>query len=152
MDTKSVWEFLAKIPIGTIVAWGAVIISIVTIITKFIVKLFEVYKMYNNVVDENMKQKLLIEEHDAILGEIKNALEDIKGSLDEQKGVNLRQLRYTIVHTCDEAISAGEISAGKLKSLIELYDEYVDVFNGNGYVKVMVEKVKELPVIGKLDN
>lgn len=152
MDTKSVWEILAKIPIGTIVAWGSVIIAIIAIIGRFAVKLFGIYKKYSEVVDENDRQKRTIELHETVLDEIKDSLEDIKESLDEQKGVNLRQLRYTIVHTCDEAISSGEISAGKLKSLIELYDEYVDVFNGNGYVKVMVNKAKELPVIGKLDE
>lgn len=152
MDTKSVWEFLAKIPIGTVVAWGAVIISIIAVIGRTIAKLLAVFKKYNGLVEENAKQKELIQEHDEVLKEIKDSLNEIKGSLEEQKGVNLRQLRYTIVHTCDDAIHAGEISAGKLKSLIELYDEYVEVFNGNGYVKVMVEKVKELPVVGKLNE
>ena len=116
MDTKSVWEFLAKIPIGTIVAWGSVIIAIIAIVGRFAVKLFGIYKKYSEVVDENNRQKRTIELHETVLDEIKDSLDEIKESLDEQKGVNLRQLRYTIVHTCDEAISSGEISAGKLKS------------------------------------
>lgn len=33
-----------------------------------------------------------------------------------------------------------------------MFEEYTTIFHGNGYVKTMVYKVRELPVKGKLDN
>ena len=79
-------------------------------------------------------------------------LANIKDALDVQKEVNLKQVRYQIVHTCDDAINAGYITAGKLKSVEELYDEYTGIFHGNGYVKTLMEKTRELDIRGKLDE
>jgi hypothetical protein len=73
-------------------------------------------------------------------------------SLDEQKEVNLKQIRHTIVHTCEDALEKGEISINKLRSLEEMYDEYVDIFHGNGYVKTLVMRVRKLKIVGKLDD
>ena len=39
-----------------------------------------------------------------------------------------------------------------LRSLEELYEEYTRIFNGNGYVKTLVMKVRALPVVGVLDE
>ncbi len=33
-----------------------------------------------------------------------------------------------------------------------MYDEYTEIFHGNGYVKTLVMRVRELPIIGKLDE
>ena len=79
-------------------------------------------------------------------------MKDIKKSLDEQKEVNLKQVRYNIVHACDDAISAGAISAGKLRSIEEMYEEYTSIFHGNGYVKTMVLKARQLPISRQLDE
>ena len=40
------------------------------------------------------------------------------------------------------------------ESLIDFVEsrEYVDVFHGNGYVKILVTKVRELRVVGKTDE
>ena len=66
--------------------------------------------------------------------------------------MNLKQIRHTIVHTCEDALDKGEISINKLRSLEEMYDEYVKIFHGNGYVKTLVMRVRKLKIVGKLDD
>ena len=84
--------------------------------------------------------------------DIDDTLQEIKKSLDEQKEVNLKQIRHTIVHTCEDALDKGEISINKLRSLEEMYDEYVKIFQGNGYVKTLVIRVRKLKIVGKIDE
>ena len=33
-----------------------------------------------------------------------------------------------------------------------MYEEYVEIFHGNGYVKTLMERVRKLPIVGKLDD
>ena len=49
-------------------------------------------------------------------------------------------------------IHKGEISINKLRSLEEMYDEYVKIFHGNGYVKTLVIRVRKLKIVGKIDE
>lgn len=151
MDTKSVWEVLAGIPVGTIVAWVSVIAAIIVGICTGTIKLYRLFTKYKNVKDENEEQKKIIQQHDELLARIHTSLKEIKSSLCEQKEVNMKQIRHTIFCECDEAISSGKISVNKLKSLEEMYEEYREVFHGNGSVKIMMEKTRELPVVGRLD-
>lgn len=152
MDTKSIWDLLSGISIGTVVAWLFVISTIIAVICASTIKLYNIFIKYKKIKDENEKQKDLLEKHDKALSEINDSLKKINEALSEQKEVNLKQIRHEIVHTCDDAISQKSISAGKLRSLEEMYEEYIDVFNGNGYVKTLMHKVRTLPVIGKLDE
>ena len=152
MDGSSVWEFLSSIPTGTVVAWIAAISTIIALICTGAIKLYKIFVKYTKLKDKNEEQKRLIEQHDKILSELNDSLKKITLSLEEQKEVNLKQTRHAIVHTCDDAIAKGEISAGKLRSLEEMYQEYVDIFHGNGYVKTLMFKVRDLPVNGKLDE
>ena len=152
MNTQQAWETIAKLPVGTIVSWGAVIIGILVAVFKGIGKLYGLFKEYKRKEDEEILLQDMITEHDRALDDFRNSLERIESKLEEQKDVNMKQIRYTIVHTCDDAIADGYISAGKLKSLEEMFEEYTNVFNGNGYVKVLVEKTRLLPVRGKLDE
>ena len=151
MDTKPVIDTLFAMPVGTVVTWAVVIIAIISAIFGGVAWLFKQFEKYRGIKEENQKQKELLEEHDKTLCEIDESLKSIKASLEEQKQVNLKQIRYTIVHTCDDALSAGSISAEKLKSLEEMYEEYQDVFHANGYVKTMMGKVRVLEVTGSLD-
>ena len=114
--------------------------------------MYKFFTKYKSLKDENQQQKQTIEEHDKVLEDVNKSLSEIKASLEEQKEVNLKQIRYTIVHSCDDAISLGYITAGKLKSIEELYEEYTTIFHGNGYAKTLVEKTRTLPVKGKLDG
>ncbi len=152
MDTQSVWGVLANIPVGTIVSWIAVIFAIIAAFCTVAIKLYKVFEKYHSLKDENLEQKHILTEHDDAIEDIKVSLEQIRDSLSEQKDVNLKQIRHTIVHDCDEAIALDFITAGKLRSLEELYQEYIDIFHGNGYVKTLIQKVRKLPVVAKLDE
>jgi len=152
MDTASVWSTLSGITIGSLVAWCVVIVVIITTIVKGVIKLYTFFDKYKQLKEENTNQSKLIKEHDETLKNINESLAKINKRLDEQSDVNLKQVRHTIVHTCYDAIAAGEIQVGKLKSLEEMFDEYLNVFHGNGYVKSLVERARKLPVVGSLDD
>ena len=145
MNTEQVWEVIGQIPVGHVVAWAAAICSIIVSLYKAISGLYKFFMKYKSLKEENERQTKLLDEHDEILREI-------KASLDEQKDVNLKQIRHAIVDTCDDALSLGYITAWKLKSLEEMFEEYTIVFNGNGYVKTLIEKTRALPVHGRLDG
>ena len=152
MDTQSIWDLLSSIPIGTIVAWIVVIYAIITVLCTGAIKLYKVFTKYKETKDKDLKQTEVIINHDNTLREIEKSLQSINKSLEEQKEVNLKQIRHTIVHTCEEALEKGEISINKLRSLEEMYEEYVEIFHGNGYVKTLMERVRKLPIVGKLDD
>lgn len=152
MDTQSIWDLLSSIPIGTIVAWIVVIYAIITVLCTGAIKLYKVFTKYKEMKDKDLKQTEVIINHDNTLREIEKSLQSINKSLEEQKEVNLKQIRHTIVHTCEEALEKGEISINKLRSLEEMYEEYVEIFHGNGYVKTLMERVRKLPIVGKLDD
>lgn len=152
MDTKSVWDFLSGISVGQIVAWASVLIAIITALCAGTIKLYKVFTKYEEIKRKDREEQKIIENHDAILKKIEDILKDIQASLAEQKEVILKQIRYTIVHTCEDALEKGEISSSKLNSLEEMYEEYVDIFHGNGYVKTLITKVrKEVKIVGKYD-
>jgi len=152
MNTQSVWDFLFTVPVGKIVAWLAVIASITGTACAGTVKLYKMFEKYSEIKNENEEQKKLLKKHDDVLDNIRNSLDRINNSLDVQKDVNLKQIRYTIIHTCDDALAAGEISSSKLRSLEEMFEEYTDVFHGNGYVKTLIMKVRKLPVTVRVDE
>ena len=151
MDSNSIWQWLSSISVGTIIAWVSVILAIIGAVSAGTIRLYKVFQKYTELRNENDEQKQLIRKHEQLLNDVVDSLNRITESLDEQKEVNLKQIRCSIVHICDEALDYGSISAGKLRSVEELYDEYVKVFHGNGYITTMVKKVELLPVIGKLD-
>ena len=152
MNIDHVIEVLGQVPLGKVIVWCLAICSIVVSLYKAVTKLYGLFVKYRNLQNENEAQKSAILAHDKAIDSVIASLDEIKASLNEQKDVNLKQIRYTIVHTCDDAIYAGYITAGKLRSLEELYEEYTCVFHGNGYVKTLVEKTRELPVKGKLSD
>lgn len=152
MDNQSAIDTLSSISVGQIIAWFSVISAIITAICTGTIKLYKVFTKYREAKDKNEKQEKIIESHETTLKEIDKTLQEIKKSLEEQKDVNLKQVRHTIVHTCEDALDRGEISINKLRSLEEMYEEYIDIFHGNGYVKTLVEKVRQLKVVGKMDD
>ena len=120
MDTESIWDLLSSIPIGTIVAWIVVICAIITVLCTGAIKLYKVFTKYKEMKDKDLKQTEVIINHDNTLREIEKSLQSINKSLEEQKEVNLKQIRHTIVHTCEEALEKGEISINKLRYQIRL--------------------------------
>lgn len=149
MDTQPVWDSLSNFSVGQVVAWIVVIGTILSALCVGTIKLYKVFTKYRDIKDKEQKQETIIETHDKTLTEIKDSLQDIKNSLNEQKDVNLKQLRHIIVQTCEDCLEKGEISINKLRSLEEMYSEYVDVFHGNGYVKTLVERTRVLKIVGK---
>jgi len=152
VDTKPVWEVLLNIPVGSIVAWVAVISAIITGIVTVTIKLYKAFSKVQALRKANEDKTETLQKHEETMTQICEQLVKIKDALDEQKEVNLKQVRYQIVHTCDDALADGYITAGKLKSLEELYEEYTGIFHGNGYVKTLMEKTRELDIRGKLDE
>ncbi len=153
MDTQSVWKLLSGISVGQMVAWIVVLATIITFLCTGTIKLYKIFTKYKETKDRDETQQALIEGHDETLREIQSALDNIQKSLEEQKEVNLKQVRYTIVHTCEEALDRGEISINKLRSLEEMYEEYIDIFHGNGYVKTLMTRVRKgVNIIGKVDE
>lgn len=152
MDNSSAIEALSSITVGQIIAWFSVIAAIITGICTGTIKLYKIFTKYREAKDKNEKLEKIIETHDQTLKDIDRSLQDISRSLAEQKEVNLKQVRHTIVHTCEDAIDRGEISINKLRSLEEMYEEYIEIFHGNGYVKTLVERVRNLNIVGKIDE
>ena len=147
MDTQSVWNLLAAIPAGKIVAWGIVICAIITAIVTGVVKLYKLFTKYKEMQDKEKKQNEKIEEFDKTLKSVNDSLREINDSLKIQKDVDLKLIRHFIVEKCISALERGEISASSLASLEEMFEEYERVFHGNGYVKTLMIKVRKLPVI-----
>lgn len=149
MDTQPILDSLSSFSVGRVVAWIVVIGTILSTLCAGTIKLYKVFTKYRDMKDKEQKQETIIETHDKTLNEIKDSLQDIKNSLNEQKDVNLKQLRHTIVQTCEDCLEKGEISINRLRSLEEMYSEYVDVFHANGYVKILVERVRTLKIVGR---
>ena len=152
-DTQSIWSLLSEIPIGTVIGWVIVIASIISTICAITIRLYKIFDRYRKVKDRDNEQQKIIEDHTATLEKIDKALEEIRESLAEQKEVNLKQVRNTIVHDCEDALNNKTISINKLRSLEEMYDEYTSVFHANSYVTTLVKRVrKEVEIIGKIDE
>jgi DNA gyrase/topoisomerase IV subunit A len=150
---------LSRIQVGQIVAWFAVISTIVTALCTGTIKIYNIFLKYKAAKDKDeiqekriSEQQEVLDKHEKTFEEIRDSLAQIKESLNVQKDVNLKQVRHTIVHTCEDALDKGEISINKLKSLEEMFEEYTDIFHGNGYVKTLVSRVRKLPIVGKLDE
>lgn len=152
MDTAPVWETILNVPVGRFIAWVVVIATIIAAIVTGTINLYKFFNRVRDLKERDEEKSKLLREHDKMMHEIDTRLGQIQEALEVQREVNLKQVRYQIVHTCDDAIADGSISAGKLKSLEELYEEYTRIFHGNGYVKTLMKKIRSLPVIGSLDE
>ena len=146
--TRSVWEVLAQVPIGTVFAWGAVIIAVVSATVKGIMKLDGYFTKIRKLKEENEKLASMVKEHDQTLKQINSSLEEIKASLRDQKEFDLHIVRNEIITICHEALDAGEIIFEKHKSLEELFEEYTRKFHGNGYVADLVRRTHDIPIVG----
>lgn len=148
MNTNEVWNVLSNLKIGTVVAWISVICAIIAAICTAAIKLYNIFDKYKKSKDKIAEQAEVIAQHNEAFAEIRAQLQNISKALNEQKEVNLKQVRHTIVHTCEDALDRGEMSTNKLQSLEEMYAEYTDLFHGNGYVKTLMTRVrKEVKII-----
>lgn len=158
MDTQSVWEILAQIPIGTIVAWVVVIAAIIAALCTGIFKTYKAFSKYRELKEENERYRKLVEYNSETLKKIDEKFDKMNKQFEAQRKINYKQVRFDIIRTCVEAINTGQISANKYKSLIEMYDEYVEVFSDmkpNGYVHNQINRVKDpqqVKIVGTLDE
>ena len=152
VTAPEVWSFLADIRIGSLVAWVVVIIVIIAAVVKGVKSIYAFITKYNDLKENDEKKSKMLAEHEKTLKEINENLEKISKSLDEQKDINLKYTRHIIVDACHNAITARGIQIEKLASLEEMYDEYVNIFNGNSYVSGLVKRVRNLPIIELSDD
>lgn len=150
MDTTPVWDLLSGISVGDIVAWIMVIGAIVGTIVATTIKLYKAFDKYRNLKEKNEQQEKIIEEHDKTLKQFHETLQSIKNELldlrKEVSDVNLKQMRHAIIRDCEDAIEKQFVYAEELASIEEMYELYVEVYHGNGYVTSLVVKVRGLPI------
>lgn len=79
-------------------------------------------------------------------------LDKIIDHLNKKDNLDFKKLRHSIVTAGESYIEKGQITIRQLKSLSEMYAEYTDTYDGNSYVETLMNKVIELPVIGKLNE
>ena len=84
--------------------------------------------------------------------DIYKILGDINKKLDKQDQVGLKKIRHSIVRAGESALEKGYITVRELRSLEEMYEEYVNTYHQNGYVRTLMVKVRALRVVGKLDE
>lgn len=142
-ERASIWAILSNIPLGRVIGWIVVIITIATALCTAAIKLYKVFSKYKELKDKD-------ETRDKDINELKEVTAEITKQLKEQKDVNYKQLRYNIISICDEAIANGNITESKLQILEEEFSDYEVIYNGNGFVKNQVMKVRKLPVRGSL--
>lgn len=151
METKEVVQTLYAIPIGTFIAWGIVIIGIITAIVAATIKLYKAFEKTHEIKEENIEYKKMVNEHENQLKEVKDVLQSILAKLDEQDKLEFSRLRYSIVRAGEEYVSLGSITIRQLRSLEEMYEKYHNK-HGNSYVTTLMRKVRLLPVVGTLDE
>lgn len=152
MDTTSVWQMLANIKVGTLVAWGIVLVAIITTTVRGIKNVYSFISKYKDMKEINEKQSEMLDAHEKALDDIKQSLQKISDSLEEQRQINLEYTRHMISNACLNAIDAKKIPAEALQSIEDMYKQYVTVFNGNSYVCNLVKHVRTLPIIKSSDK
>lgn len=152
MSTDEIIQLLESIPLGTYISIYAVIAAIVGAVSSGIIYLYKIFEKTKNIKDENDSFKALVVKHDKQLSTILESINKINQHLEEKNKSDLKKLRHSIVRAGEEAISNGCLTIRQLRSLEELYDEYEHKYNANGYVKTLMKKVRNVKVIGQLDE
>ena len=151
METSDVIRTLSSIPIGTVIAWGAVIVGIITAIITVTIKLYKIFDKTHKMKEENLEFRQMVKKHEEQLGMINEKLSSIQENLSKRDEIDLKNMRYQIVRAGEEYVSVGQVTIRQLRSLEELFEEYHNR-HGNSYVTTLMRKVRSLPVIGKLDE
>lgn len=152
MSKGDVIEYLSSIQVGTIVAWVLVIAMIITTIMLFLKYLFKVFEASHKYKEESNAMKKMLQDHETQLGRISNQLTCIQNSLNKQDMVELKRMRHDIVQAGENAIANNVITIRQFKALEELFEVYHEERHGNGYVSTLMKKVRDLPIVGRLDD
>ena len=156
MDSNTI-ELLSGISVGHAILWISTAIAIITAFCTATLKIYKLFDKYRNTKEDNERIKKTSEEHDIKFKEFGEKLDKIVSEIEKQRQINYKQVRCQIVQTSEEAISAGKISAAKFKSLMEMYEEYTEVFSDlkpNGYVHALVDRVNDssfVEIIGRVE-
>lgn len=152
MDKSDVIKYLSSIQVGTIIAWVLVIGTIIGVIILGLKKLYKIFEASHKVKDESDALKKLVQDHEEQLNTISKQLTNIQSTLDKQDKVEFKRMRHDIVQAGELAVSNKSITIRQLRALEELYEVYHDERHGNGYVSTLMNKVRCLPVCGKLND
>ncbi len=147
MNTEDAWTLIGNIALNDLVTWLIILGVICGAAYKFFTKIFN---WFDEIREHQAEYSELIEavkQQNNRFDKIEAALALMRESFKEQKEFNFKQVRNTIVHQCDLALEKGTITPEKKKSLNELYEEYVHVFNGNSYVSSQIARVNQLPIL-----
>ena len=149
MGSESAWQIISEMPVGKVIAWIILIVAIISGICAAAVKLYKLFERYKKLKDTSDKVLELIESHENALLEVREGLKRIDARMAKQDEITMSQISHSIVVAAEKAISEEKITFSQLKSITGLYKEYRDVYHGNGYIKILMERVEELPVLGK---
>lgn len=147
MNTQDAWTLIGNIALNDLVTWLIVLGVIGGTAYKFLNKLFGWFDEIKSHQTEYSELIEAVKQQNDRFDKIEAALALMRESFKEQKEFNFKQVRNTIVHQCDLALEKGIITPEKKKSLNELYEEYVHVFNGNSYVSSQIARVNQLPIL-----
>lgn len=157
MNEDIAWGYVSKIPIGDIVSWIIFLGIILGAFSVAVVKMYKLFEKVKNTQDENTALKQMVQNHETMMLTISKELQSIRNEQEASKKRELKRLRHTIIKAGEEAVASQHITIRKLKSLEELFEEYSgftdeDGKPANGYVKSLMHKVRNVEVIGSLND
>lgn len=163
MDKNSIIQLFLSLKVGTVIAWITVLVGFISSLCFATIKTYQLFLKYKKMQDETIGYRQLVEKNDRdikemdekfsqVIQKVTESIIDMNNSLKIQQEVNFKQMKHSIVQAAEESLADGHITISQLKSIEELYADYVEIFHGNGYVKTLMEKVRQLPVIGSEEN
>jgi len=123
----------------------AVIISAIVTIT---IKLYQIFEKFRKARNEEEARRDKLEE-------VCEAVKDLKDKQDlfietstkiheSSKVIDTIQMRHALVQDCEAILRRKYVTKSHLRSIEELYGVYSGVLNANGYVKDLVDEVRQL--------
>lgn len=148
MDGNVVFEYIAQLPVGVFVRWIVGFLAILSLCCTGTLKLYKVFVKYKEAKEKNEKIKDDVRDHERELVKVNKKIEtlsskmsEIQEILNQQNKRELSKLRYEICEAAQTAIEKGVISKQSFQSLEEMYDDYLNFFHQNGYVKELMDTV-----------
>jgi len=151
VNADGIFTQISNITIGQVVAFGAVVVSIITAASSAWVKVSKFIRKYNEGKDEKTELEKTVKEHSVKIDNIEKLLGEVKTSMDEQKEREIKRLRHDLVSACESAINDGFITVSRLCSIEDMYDDYKNQFHKNGYTKTLMCKVRNLKIINNVE-
>ena len=90
MDHQEVINTLSAIPVGTVVAWGGVIIGLIVAVIAGIIRLYKVFGKIKTEQDRHDKNVELLLKHDDVLDDINESMKRIEDKINTEADVHMR--------------------------------------------------------------